>query len=84
MAAERIRKSTESKALADSGVHFAMAHVADQTALEGTLGSNPFNNPGAFQSVMVKEGQSARSLGRFSLVSLDHSQGAVAGSLPIK
>jgi type II secretory pathway component PulK len=84
MAAERIRKSTEGKALADSGLHYAMAHLADPTALESVLAGNPFNNPNRFQSVMVKEGQSARSLGRFSLVSLDHSQGAITGSVPLK
>src|SRR5689334_22551422 len=72
MAAERIRKTAEAKALADSGVHFAMGYLADKNALEGTLNSNPYSSP-AFQSVLVREGQSARSNGRFSLVALDYS-----------
>src|SRR3982751_1310685 len=63
MAAERIRKTAEAKALADSGVHMALAVVADKDALEGSLNNNPYDNPGVFQGVMVKEGQSARSNG---------------------
>src|SRR5262245_2495794 len=63
LAAERIRKTAECKALADSGIHHAMAHVADPEAFEGVLNSNPFDNPGSFQGVMVSEGQSARSQG---------------------
>ena len=39
LAAERIRKSTEAKALADSGIYHAMAHVADPDAFEGVLNS---------------------------------------------
>jgi type II secretory pathway component PulK len=71
MAAERIRKTAEARAAADSGVAFAMANVADQTAFQGALNSNPFDNSGSFQGVSVNEGQSARSQARFSLVSLD-------------
>src|SRR3954454_1460604 len=84
MAAERIRKAAEAKAQADSGVHMALAVVADKDALEGSLNNNPYDNPGVFQGVMVKEGQSARSNGRVSLVSIDYSQDASAGALPVK
>jgi len=79
MAAERIRKTAEAKALADSGVHFAMGYLADKTAFEGTLNSNPYSSP-TFQSVLVKEGQSARSNGRFSLVALDYSDATANGA----
>jgi type II secretory pathway component PulK len=84
LAAERIRKTAECKALADSGVHFLAAHVADPEAYEGVLNGNPFDNPGSFQSVAVSEGQSARSQGRFSLVTLDYSEPPTAGSLPLR
>src|SRR3982751_1422502 len=57
MAAERIRKTAEAKALADSGVHLALAVVADKDALEGGLNNNPYDNQGAFAGVMVQEGQ---------------------------
>jgi type II secretory pathway component PulK len=68
----------------DSGPYHFAAHVADPDAFEGVLNGNPFDNPGSFQSVMVSEGQSARSMGRFSLVRLDYGEPATAGSLPLK
>jgi type II secretory pathway component PulK len=79
MAAERIRKTAEAKALADSGIHFAMGYLSDQNAYQGTLNSNPYSSS-TFQSVLVKEGQSARSNGRFSLVALDYSDAIANGS----
>lgn len=84
MAAERIRKTAEAKALADSGVAAAMAYLADTEAFEGTLNSNPYDNPSAFQSVLVREGQSARSNGRFSLVSPDYAQADATGTVPLR
>lgn len=84
LAAERIRKTTEARAAADSGVNFAMAYLADPNAFEGVLNSNPFDNAGSFQSVVVNEGQSAKSQARFSLVTLDYGQSVTAGSLPLK
>ena len=84
MAAERIRKTTEAKAAADSGLIVTMAYVSDPAAFEGVLNSNPFDNPSVFQSVVVSDGQSATSQSRFSLVSLDYSQPPTAGALPLK
>src|SRR3954470_11830882 len=63
MAAERIRKTAEAKALADSGVWYATGYLADKNAFEGTLNSNPYDNS-AFQAVSVREGGSAKSNGR--------------------
>jgi type II secretory pathway component PulK len=84
MAAERIRKTAEAKALADSGVHFALAVTADPDAFAGYLNSNPYDNAGVFQSVLVKEGGSARSQGRFSLMSIDYAAEAGVDSLPTR
>src|SRR5687767_422194 len=81
LAAERIRKTAEAKALADSGLHYAIAHIADPEALAGKLANNPYDNPSAFQAVLVRDGQSARSMARFALVALDYSQ---AGSAPLR
>src|SRR5206468_5029203 len=55
LAAERIRKTAEAKALADSGIHLALAVTADKDSLEGALNGNPYDNPGVFQGVMVNE-----------------------------
>src|SRR5688500_15439842 len=60
LAAERIRKTAEAKAFAESGVHFAVAVTTDPDAFAGFLNSNPYDNP-AFEAVLVKEGGSARS-----------------------
>ena len=84
MAAERIRKTAEAKALADSGIHAALAYTADKDTFAGTLNSNPYDNASTFQSVLVKEGQSARAQGRFSLVALDLSQPASSGLVPMR
>src|SRR5438045_3589888 len=73
MAAERIRKTAEAKAAADSGVHAAMGYLADKDAFSGKLNNNPYDNPSAFQAVLVREGQSARSMARFSLIAPDYS-----------
>jgi type II secretory pathway component PulK len=78
MAAERIRKTAEAKALADSGIHFAMGYLANKDAFEGALNSNPYSTS-VFQSVLVKEGQSARSNGRFSLIALDYTDALANG-----
>ena len=72
MAAERIRKNAEAKANAESGIANAMALVADPTAFEGVLNSNPYDNQGSFYNQAVNDGQSPKNQGRFSLgVSLD-------------
>src|SRR5688572_25426512 len=84
LAAERIRKTAEAKALADSGLHYAVAHIADPAALSGRLANNPFDNPSAFQAVLVREGQSARSMARFSIVALDYSQAAGTDGAPLR
>ena len=49
LASERIRKTTESRALAESGMHYLAALIADKDAFAGVLNSNPFDNPNSFQ-----------------------------------
>ncbi|HEX3147103.1 MAG TPA: type II secretion system protein GspK [Gemmataceae bacterium] len=84
LAAERIRKTAEARALADSGVDVAMAYVADRSAFTGKLNSNPFDNQACFQNILVRDGSGPRAMGRFSVVSLDFGQDSANGSLPIK
>jgi type II secretory pathway component PulK len=83
MAAERIRKTAEARAMADSGVHYAMALLADKDAFTGKLNSNPFDNASVFQGVAVNDGQSPRSQGRFSIMTPDYRQDISVGSLPL-
>jgi type II secretory pathway component PulK len=85
MAAERIRKNAEAKANAESGIANAMALIADPTAFEGVLNSNPYDNQGSFYNQAVNDGQSPKNQGRFSLVSLDFGDDAAAdGSVPVR
>jgi type II secretory pathway component PulK len=83
-AAERIRKTTESRAFAQSGIHAAMAYVADPDAFEGKLNRNPFDNPGAFQAFEVQASDAPTNKGRFSLVSYDLSDTAGLTSAPVR
>jgi type II secretory pathway component PulK len=83
LAAERIRKTAQARALADSGLHRTMALLADQTAFTGTLNSNPFDNPPIFQAILVTDGESGRTRGRFSIVTPDYRQDGSTGSLPL-
>ena len=83
LAAARITKATEAKVLADSGIHQAMALLADKDAFQGTLNKNPFDNPSSFQGIVVKEG-SGRSQGRFTVVMHDISGDSSSGSLPMR
>jgi type II secretory pathway component PulK len=73
-AAERIRKTTEAKAFAQSGVHLALAYTADPDAFEGTLNKNPYDNPSAFQAVLVRQSDYQGNQGRVSLISFDYPE----------
>ena len=84
MAAERIRKAGEARVLADAGVHYACAVLADPDAFTGKLNSNPFDNPSVFQSVVVKEADSPRAQGRFSLMAPDYANVSQTGTIPTR
>ena len=79
-ASDRILKSAEAKALADSGIHYAAAILADKDAFTNTLGGNPTDNAGIFQNKSFEDGRS----GRFSVLYVDYTQDSGAGSLPLK
>ncbi|WP_020475518.1 type II secretion system protein GspK [Zavarzinella formosa] len=86
LAADRMRKTNEARILADSGIHYACAMLADPDAFSGTLNSNPYDNPSVFQSVLVKESDNARAQGRFSLVSPNYADQSVltSGMAPMR
>lgn len=60
-----VQRATEARSLADSGVHYTAAMLADPENLTG-LGNNPLSNPEAFREVALGE-----SGGRFSIVTLN-------------
>jgi len=85
-ATNRILNSSQAKALADSGIHYTAAMLADPAALANTLGGNPFNNPSAFggngnpRGIPVDLG--GGRTGYFSVMCLDYTQDPGQGSLP--
>ncbi len=79
-ASDRILKNAQAKALADSGIHYTAAMLADANAFSGTLGSNPFNNQSAFGKVEVDLGNGRK--GYFTIIAVDYTQDSSSGSLP--
>lgn len=48
-------RTTQTRAFADSGVHYGAAMLADPFNVVGQLGNNPYDNPAAFQDVLVQD-----------------------------
>src|SRR4051794_24963265 len=53
-AADSSLRQVQVRAFADSGIDYAAALLSSPTAFANTLNSNPFNNPSAFQNIIVK------------------------------
>ena len=68
--AVRTSEAAQAKAFAASGVHYAAGMLADPSSMANTLNYNPFDNEGTFSNVSVNDQSSARSGGRFSLISV--------------
>jgi type II secretory pathway component PulK len=73
-ATDRILRNTEAKALADSGVHYTAALLADKNAMQTLV--NPFNNDGMFRD---RSPYDDSKKGRFSIVSFDVSADSTSG-----
>jgi type II secretory pathway component PulK len=67
-AADSYKRSVQARALADSGVAYTAALLANPEAFQSTLGGNPYDNPGAFQGLLVHQSEFARHRGRFSVI----------------
>jgi type II secretory pathway component PulK len=64
-----LRRATEARVFADSGLAYATAVLSDPAAYYDMLGGNPFDNAGAFQDIEVPgQAKDARRRGRFSVV----------------
>jgi type II secretory pathway component PulK len=82
-AADAARRAVQARALADSGLHYAMALLSSSDNVQNILNGNPWNNASAFQGIVVRDSEQARSRGRFSIVALfdpDQSASGVAGT----
>jgi type II secretory pathway component PulK len=63
-------RSAQAKAYADSGVHYLAAALSNPSTLAGTLNNNPYNNPGAFQGIIVDPNAKTRMRGKFTILTL--------------
>ena len=67
-AADKVVRSVQAKALAESGVNYAAALLSDPKGLQDILNNNPFDNPEAFQDKLVLESDTPRFRGKFTIV----------------
>jgi len=62
--------SAQARALADSGVHYAAALLANRDASSQMLGGNPFDNPSVFKDVPTTAAGPGSRPGTFSVLAL--------------
>lgn len=67
-AADNVHKFAQARAVADSGVHYAAALLANPDNLSGLLNDNPFDNPESFRDVVVPGDPKTGGGGRFTLL----------------
>ena len=72
-ATDRILRTAEAKALADSGVHYTAALISNTNSFTSVLNGNPYDNPSVFQGITLTEASNAKRQGRFSIVGLDYN-----------
>src|SRR5262245_59000602 len=68
-AADSAWKAVEARAAAESGVHYAAGMLSNPDAFSGVLGSNPFDNEGAFANIAVGVKSATEAGVTFSIVS---------------
>src|SRR3954447_319165 len=69
-AADSYSRTTQARALADSGLHYACALLGNRDLVQSTLNNNPWNNPTYFQGILVHDDDVAIRRGRFSIMTL--------------
>jgi type II secretory pathway component PulK len=68
-AADSYARSGQAKAYAASGVHYVAAIVGNSNNFTTQLNGNPYDNPTAFQGIIVAPSDDPHQQGRFSIVS---------------
>jgi type II secretory pathway component PulK len=67
-AAVSYRRAVQARAAAESGINYAAALLSDPGSFQNVLGGNPYNNPGAFQDILVQDDDLAINRTHFSIV----------------
>jgi type II secretory pathway component PulK len=78
--ADSYARSVQARALAESGVYYAAVAMSSSDNVTNLLGGNPFANSAAFQGVLVRQSDTPRFQGRFSILSPLDPDLAAAGS----
>src|SRR5579872_519890 len=63
-------RTAQAQALAKSGVHYTAAVLSDPNAVSSVLNNNPWDNPSAFQDILVNDNDNTARRGRFSVITL--------------
>jgi type II secretory pathway component PulK len=78
--ADSIARSLEAQALADSGIHYTAALLSNAGTFSSVLNNTPWDNPAAFQGILVQPNDYPKLRGRFSIVSPPGIDEAPTGS----
>jgi type II secretory pathway component PulK len=69
-ATDSYSRSSQATALAKSGVHYVAATLSDPDTFTNTLNSNPWDNPTAFQDILVSDNDNTKRRGHFSILTV--------------
>jgi type II secretory pathway component PulK len=69
-AADAYTRSAQARAAAESGIQYAAALLSSSDAMQNTLNANPWNNPSAFQGILVRDSDRDRLRCRVSIIAL--------------
>jgi type II secretory pathway component PulK len=83
-AADSYTRSGQAKALAASGVHYVAAVLGNSTTSTNLLNGNPYDNPQAFQDIIVAPSDQPQLQGRFSIVSPLGPDDSVTSTAPFR
>jgi type II secretory pathway component PulK len=84
-AADSYLKAAQTRALADSGIHYVAALLSDPNAVTNTLNGNPYENPTIYQDVLVMpDPNGGQRNGRFSVVALRNPDDPAATTSPYR
>src|SRR5262245_22885330 len=83
-AADNTRRAAQARALAGSGVNYTAALLSNPDSLASILNGNPYDNPQAFQAVLVAENDNPRLHGRFSVLALLDPDDPASGNKPYR
>jgi hypothetical protein len=73
-------RTTQARAFAESGVQYVAALLSNPDNLTTVLQGNPYDNPAAFQNVLIQPSDAPRFQGRFSAVAPPYATTGAAGT----